>query len=677
MSWRTLILREFTPELAQVSRLTVVSDPDELFLEQGVVEGLRHAGFDMVAFEDPVAFRYQFERNYRSVWDQGQPTNLVVVLRTASGTVEQLPFDLLAHARADRRVLSYSLAELFPNLVPAIVRGLDRRWFDRLWQAVTEHAPTSLGDRQTRDFILRHVFEVTPEQIKTPAHLLRMLLERHYKAITAPQAIDEHLVRSLESAGRWSGWPLSDIVSDRDTFFAFLQERWPRFLQRQLNPQSAVMTAEEPQFAYGMKVSGPLDLPFDHDDVRVYVDNLFVEGLLQPTQAPDGLPDGWWKVGTARDPEESAEDRFDRLSVRVERELPTTEAVADEWLAFTPRFAEWLAVRFSLGRKLSDDRRSSAGELHDKVEARFLQWLGAHYAALPSLGYLPPRMVHHIPLWLRKETATKDKVALVVVDGLAWDQWAVVRRELEYRDSPEHSVDEAAVFAWIPTLTSISRQAIFAGKAPMFFEGSIKHLNKEEEHWRNIWAESGLLGPKVGYESQGKRSWDEFMTAVRVHAEHPHRKALGIVVYKIDKTMHDLEFDHGSAGMHAMVGHWAREGELQELIDLLLANGFRVVLTADHGNIETAGIGKPDVGKAAESRGQRVHIFSDERLRDDLHRKTGGSTLWAGPGLPESLLALFPPGRTGFVKEGPPIIAHGGPSVEEVIVPLVVIERHR
>ena len=37
-SWRDHILQEFTP---QVARLTVVTDPDELLTEEGVVSGLR------------------------------------------------------------------------------------------------------------------------------------------------------------------------------------------------------------------------------------------------------------------------------------------------------------------------------------------------------------------------------------------------------------------------------------------------------------------------------------------------------------------------------------------------------------------------------------------------------------------------------------------------------------
>ena len=57
-SWRDQILSEFTP---QVARLTLVADPDGLLLEEGVVEGIRERGFELIPFEDPVAFRYVYE----------------------------------------------------------------------------------------------------------------------------------------------------------------------------------------------------------------------------------------------------------------------------------------------------------------------------------------------------------------------------------------------------------------------------------------------------------------------------------------------------------------------------------------------------------------------------------------------------------------------------------------
>ena len=50
--------------------------------------------------------------------------------------------------------------------------------------------------------------------------------------------------------------------------------------QRRASPASGLGEEAEP---YDLQFSGPVDLPFDHDDVRVYIDNLFTDGLLVPT----------------------------------------------------------------------------------------------------------------------------------------------------------------------------------------------------------------------------------------------------------------------------------------------------------------------------------------------------------------------------------------------------------
>ena len=65
-SWRATILREFTP---QVARLTLVADPDGLLLEEGILKGIQERGFELIPFEDHVAFRFAYESRYRSRWD--------------------------------------------------------------------------------------------------------------------------------------------------------------------------------------------------------------------------------------------------------------------------------------------------------------------------------------------------------------------------------------------------------------------------------------------------------------------------------------------------------------------------------------------------------------------------------------------------------------------------------
>lgn len=52
-NWRAHILQEFTP---QIARLTLVADPDGLLIEEGVLQGIQDRGFEVIPFEDPIAF---------------------------------------------------------------------------------------------------------------------------------------------------------------------------------------------------------------------------------------------------------------------------------------------------------------------------------------------------------------------------------------------------------------------------------------------------------------------------------------------------------------------------------------------------------------------------------------------------------------------------------------------
>jgi hypothetical protein len=665
-SWRSSILEKFTPEIATASRLTIVSDPDELLTEESVVDELRRRGFELIPFEDHVAFRYAYESHYRAAWDAGTATNLVVVLRTASSEVDRLPFDLLATARRHDRILHFSLAELFPRLVPAVVRTLERSEFDALY-AACEELDGPLGDNATRDFILGQVFDVYPSKLKTPEVLLRWLLDRHHRQRRYPEALDERVLAVLRKLPQWREWPLEQLLRDRSAFLQFLQERWPLFLERQRSTGAPGVT-EPPDAPYGLVVSGPVELPFEA--LKALVDTYFLDGLLKPVEFPaDLLKGSWVTVGVVR--EDMVWSRFHRLLDGL-GEPPGADAPRSEWLAFAGRWAEWSALRWQLAPARLESMAERIRSLHDSVEATFATWMVAHFGSLTTLPVLPrPAMLHHVPQFLAHKFGPQAKRALVVIDGLAMEQWTALREAV----APAYEVDEHAVFAWVPTLTSISRQSIFAGTPPMFYAASIGTTYKEEAHWLRFWADQGVAGPgAVAYACQGKGiPWASFLGTVREAVSKPRCRVAGIVLNVVDQTMHGMTL--GSSGMFAQVQHWAGLGEFRALLDLLHDQRFEVFLTADHGNIAAMGVGKPDVGEKADARGQRAHIFRDHRLFEQLAVEHPDAIRWPTVGLPPDFLSLLAPGRTAFVKEQTEIVCHGGLSLEEVIVPFVRFAR--
>jgi hypothetical protein len=661
-SWRDQVLKAFTP---QVSRLTLAADPDGLLLEEGVLTGIRERGFDLIPFDDHIAFRYAYESKYRVRWDRGESTDLVVVLRAPSADLATLPYDLL---RVGRR-LSFSLADLFPSLSYPVIDCLDRGDLDALWRAQRDDPPGQLGDTATKSYVLRHVFEILPEQIRRPADLLRVLLQRHFRNRVVPPILDEHIIRILRNYGLFIDWPLEQIVPDRVAFFAFLQERWPLFLAGQAPGETG--RTSEPASSYGFHFPGPASLPFDHEDVRVYIDSLFLEGHLRPVEHPRGAAwaKTWAAVGLRIDPTADRARKAERLLTSATESIPAAEARHTDWLGFALRWGELLALHHAEGSALEPNLLDRFAATRSKIDEAFTAWVGGHYGSLHNQPAVPPVMVHHLPRHLAHLMTAGDvrKVALVVMDGLSLDQWVTIRESV-LAAQPALLCRESSLFAWVPTVTAVSRQAIFAGKVPLFFAASLYTTDKEPKLWSQFWVDQGLASTAVSY---AKGLGDGPLSDIEDLTANPANRVLGLVVDKVDRIMHGVEL--GAAGMHAQVRLWARSGYLASLLALLVERGYDVHVTSDHGNIEATGMGRPSEGALVEDRGARARVYVNSLLRRAVKQQFSRSIEWPSLGLPDDYCPLLAERREAFVPVGESVVGHGSIALEEVIVPWVQI----
>jgi hypothetical protein len=106
----------------------------------------------------------------------------------------------------------------------------------------------------------------------------------------------------------------------------------------------------------------------------------------------------------------------------------------------------------------------------------------------------------------------------------------------------------------------------------------------------------------------------------------------------------------------------------------LQAAGFRVTLTADHGNVAARGIGRLDDGILAEERGQRARIYTDTAVRNQMCMAHPDLLTWHGAGLPTSLAVVLAPVEHAFAPHGHLIVTHGGIDLREVLVPWCVLQ---
>lgn len=659
-NWRETILKEFVPI---ISKLTLVADPDALLTEEKLALKLKSCGFNLLEFNDSVEFRYTYESKYRAKWDQGEYTDLVVVLRRQDSELKNLPYDLLK----TEIQLVFNLGELFPNLSYPVIEKLDRSHLDALFNAQKKYAPDRLGDNATKDFILRHVFGIEANLISNETELLRLLLWLHYRKITMPKLLSDRLVQVLRHYGNFHNWALEEIVPDEKAFFTFLQERWPVFLNK-LSPQTkAPKKSSENDFKY----SGPEFLPFDHSDIRVYIDNLFVEGKLTPVNKPEISiePGSWIRCGVAEASAEYNNLRINRLLKLIEKEIPSIEAGYSDWLAFAMKWAE-------LGALIHSDLQAAEQEqfqwISSSLNNTFAKWLKDHYASLITLPAKNLTMLHHVTRMLAQEMKYNSgiRVALIVVDGLSLDQWVTIRQILHEQDR-SLVMRESATFAWIPTITSVSRQAIFAGKIPFYYPSSINTTNKESNLWRQFWEENGLSRLDIGYK-RGLGDGD-LVNALDDTLNPGRTRVIGLVVDKVDKIMHGMQL--GAAGMHNQIRQWCQEGSLCSLIGYLLDQDYQVWITSDHGNIECCGKGSPSEGSIARTHGERVRVYPTAELRNSVANSFTFAHEWKPISLPEGYFPLVAGGGDAFIKEGERTVSHGGISIEEVIVPLVKFER--
>lgn len=660
-SWRDQILTEFAPKVA---RLTLVADPDCLLLEEGILEGIRERGFELIPFDDHSAFRYAYESTFRSRWDRGEQTDLVVVLRSHAEDLSTLPFDLLQVGRT----ITFSLVSIFPNLCYPVLLALDRGDLDTLYEAHERFTPGPLGENATKEFVLRHVFEIAPELIKQVPDLLRILLRRHYRGERIPGTLDDRLILILRQTGFFDEWPLESIVPHREAFFEFLQERWPKFLDQVATGRST--STEERHEIHPLKYSGPTDLPFDHQDIRVYIDNLFVEGLLHAVshEKVADLAKTWAVIGVKIDPTGDRSRRLTRLILDTPSSIPAEDARYGDWCHFARKWAELSVIAHN--DQLEENTKQAIGALQALVDNAFTSWIARRYAGLVNLPPDPPVMVHHIPRFLSRSVAEDRnlKIALLVIDGLALDQW-IVMRDAVLTKKPNLHFRESVVFAWIPSITSVSRQATFAGKPPIYFPNSILSTEKEPSLWAQFWMDQGFMRKQVVYDKGlGDGRLDQIVEII----SQPGVRVAGLVVDKIDKILHGMEL--GMTGMHNQVRQWALLDYLGNLLDVLQEHGFRVWIASDHGNVEAEGLGKPSEGVMADAQGQRVRVYPNDALCRSTKLNFPAAIEWVSSSLPETFVPLIAPERFAFCQEGARTVCHGGATIEELIVPFVAIE---
>lgn len=646
ISAKNLLVSAIIARLCSFSSQTVVLlDYDGLASTTAVFERLEGKGFDLYDYSDNLSLYFYLENKRRMI---SAPKDRRVLIRISAELADlaQVPYSVLIQSE----IIHLRLDDFFTGIAAKAVRELPVQYYEKLFELLQAQPQNLTSYNESIDFLTRRVFGIDTAGIITEAQFWAVLFKLHYTDTELP----EFTVNKLLDVGKElvDGYviDLDRILKSSEYFYAFLQEEWGRYVDK-----------------WASCVEYPKVLPFDHPDLRVYTDNFFAEGLLRPISLDENRSHelGWMVCGIAQKMPALA-DQIDGLISSLRAHLPKAESSYKAWQKFAKSYAEFLFKFYSAE---SFEPTSEAWGLMADVNDRFWGWMQRHYDSLASLPSRNPVMVHQIAksmAYQRVENASA-KTALIVMDGMSYDQWLCIKAELELGES---SIQEDALFAWVPTLTPISRQSIFKASIPFYFTQSLGSTAKDAGHWKRFWEDNGLASPAHYLRMDGT---GDIASELEKQVNLKSASVIGIVLNIIDDIMHGMNL--GSAGMHAQIRHWVKQGHFDALLRVLMDHGHEIWITSDHGNLECEGIGNIPDGALSETKASRVRVYQSEDLRNQAANKANSSLIWTPKGLPGELYCLFAPYQAAFHSVGKSMVAHGGISLEEVMVPLVKINR--
>lgn len=635
-SWRDVILSKFNN---QTSGMIFVKDFDSLLNDEFLLDELSKLGYEVIRYEDSVLFYYLYEQQYRD-----KDGKLLIYAN------HDIPFPYTFERES--LVVSLKIQTVFPKFSPKIMRQIDRTDFDGLYR-LHSNVHQDLNEKETLEFIIKKYYKISYETVDDEAGLYHVLLSLHLHEQELPEVVEEFLVQKWASLFSLNHLPVRKLVTSTSFFLHHLQEKWNELIHD--------LTDKTP-FEIREMLNGH---PFEHPIVRRMMDDLFDDGMLKKVKGDPSKFPSWMRPGIENEEtlKENLEEKISNLHEQISLDLVGEKQYKD-WVDLIGKLAEYRNAVL----KSEDNNFTIFNRLLYEVNAKFEDWMIKKFSALTSLAPYPkPKLVHHIPQYLSKVRQGNEKIALLVLDGMSYFQWHFIAEHLK---SKGFILNETGLFAWVPTLTSVSRQAIFSGKMPLAFSQTIETTNAEERLWKKFWEEHGVLKQYVTYQrALGSETYENSNIKGLVRNS---TRIYGGVIDIIDRFIHGSVL--GEKSIYSNLKLWLDTGYLVQLITDLLNHQYNVYITSDHGNTNAEGIGRINEGVLVNQKGERVRIYSEQTLYEHSLAQIP-SLKWSNIGLPSNYHVLLSPYGKAFVPKGQKIVTHGGISIEEVIVPFVKVER--
>lgn len=297
----------------------------------------------------------------------------------------------------------------------------------------------------------------------------------------------------------------------------------------------------------------------------------------------------------------------------------------------------------------------------DEINEDFQRYVDENYFnSQTSSALTKPKVVSKILPYICNKHERNDMVALVVVDCLSYWQYYMLAKAL--REEGLHPKDDIT-YAWMPSVTELSRQAIFKGDYPAsdYNQGP----QSEQSLWSKYWSSR----------ERGSKQMLEFGVRYYYGNEIPedlYEPRFAMVDVSLDKTAHACQY---TKDLYSITENWVER--IIKPIKLLHEMGYTVYIATDHGNVSAhdgwalSQHDKTFLVKERDSdasRGERYLRFDKEQYLDafiDLHPDDKDNWLIKDNWLVWRNTQLF---------KSKDEITHGGSHFLEMIIPFITID---
>jgi CheY-like chemotaxis protein len=444
---------------------------------------------------------------------------------------------------------------------------------------------------------------------------------------------------------------------------------------KEINPLVPVVmiTKSEEEFimeeAIGSKIADYLIKPVNPNQIL-----LSLKKILQQTQL------------VAQKTNVNYQQEFRQLGMQLNNRMD-----ANEWTEMYRKLVYWELeleqAEDKAMKEIFDMQKKEANQLFcDFIEDNYLDWLNGTEDM--------PYMLHNMIRTRVLPKIGKEKLAVLVIDNLRYDQWKILEPLISKSYQKE---EEYVIYSILPTATHYARNAFFAGllpseiekKFPQYWryeedEGSKNQFEKEllEQQLKRLSKQCKWSYHKITNLEAGKKLNEQF--------NQIKDNDVNFVVYNfVDMLSHARtememirELASDEAAYRSLTKSWFEHSPLQELILKFREIGAHLIITTDHGTVK---VNKPikivgerttntnlryKVGRGLSYDSKEVFVVNKPTEAFLPQIKLSNEYVFAR----EADFFVYPNNYNHFVNHYGNTFQHGGISMEEMLIPFIELQ---